>query len=195
MNENENKDDRQEILAVDDNPEVCSFYLNILEKAGYHVRLAAMATFALRSVEIKSPDLILLDVKMPDMDGYEVCRRLKSDEKNRDIPVIFISGLGETTQRVRGFNAGGVDYITKPFETEEILARVNTHLRLRELTGRLEQKVEERTKELINVNQKLQQEIAVREQAERNLILLNFAIGKVREASFCDRRKRQDKLC
>ncbi len=88
----------------------------------------------MRADTAKRPDLILLDVKMPDMDGYEVCRHLKENEKNRDIPIIFISGLGETTQRVQGFNAGGVDYITKPFEAEEVLARVKTHVSLRELT-------------------------------------------------------------
>ncbi len=116
-------------------------------------------------MEAKLPDLILLDVKMPDMDGYEVCRRLKSNEKSRDIPVIFISGLGETTQRVQGFNAGGVDYITKPFETEEVLARVKTHLRLRELTEKLEQKVNERTEELTKYRQHLEELVAERTRA------------------------------
>ncbi len=141
----------------------------ILKKAGYHVRPAHNGTLALRSVQSKRPDLILLDVKMPDMDGFEVCRRLKSDEKSRDIPIIFISGLGETTQRVQGFNVGGVDYIGKPFEPEEVLARVKTHLRLRELTELLEQKVNERTDELMYVNKKLMQEIIERKRAEEAL--------------------------
>ena len=156
MSLQENKADPQEILAVDDNPESLQLLFKILKKAGYHVRIARSGAFALQSVEVKNPDLILLDVKMPDMDGYKVCRRLKADEKKRDIPVIFLSGLGETTQKVQGFNAGGVDYITKPYETEEVLARVNTQLRLRELTSRLEQKVNERTEELANANQQLQ---------------------------------------
>ncbi len=142
-NEINRKDNMQNILVVDDNPASLQLLKDILNKAGYHVRPAPNGTLALRSVEFEPPDLILLDVKMPDIDGYEVCQRLKSDEKNRDIPVIFISGLGETTQRVQGFNVGGVDYITKPFETEEVLARVKTHLRLRELSEKLEQKVNE----------------------------------------------------
>ncbi len=135
--------DSKEILVVDDNPTSLQYLVHMLKNAGYLVRPAPNGTYALRSVEAKKPDLILLDVKMPDINGYEVCQRLKSDEKSQDIPVIFISGLGETTQRVQGFNAGGVDYITKPFETEEVLARVKTHLRLRELSEKLEQKINE----------------------------------------------------
>jgi CheY-like chemotaxis protein len=168
-NKSEEAGRQQEILAVDDNPLSLQLLKNILKKAGYHVRPAHNGTLALRAVQSKRPDLILLDVKMPDMDGYEICRRLKSDEKNRDIPVIFISGLGETTQRVQGFNAGGVDYIAKPFEPEEVLARVKTHLRLRELTEQLEKKINKRTEELLNVNQKLMQEIIERKRAEEAL--------------------------
>jgi PAS domain S-box-containing protein len=167
----------QDILIVDDNPESLQLLFNILRKAGYRVRPAPDGSIALRSVEFEKPDLILLDIRMPQMDGYEVCRRLKSDEKSRDIPVIFISGLGETAQRVQGFNVGGVDYITKPFETEEVLARVDTHLRLRELTVRLEQKVQERTEEL-------QLEMSIRKEAEQNLVLMNFAINNVYEGVF-----------
>jgi signal transduction histidine kinase/CheY-like chemotaxis protein len=165
----ERADQQHDILAVDDNPASLQLLKNILKKAGYHVRPAHNGTLALRSVQSKRPDLILLDVKMPDIDGFEVCRRLKSDEKSCDIPVIFISGLGETTQRVQGFNAGGVDYITKPFEPEEVLARIKTHLRLRELTELLEQNVNKRTKELLHVNQKLMQEIIERKRAEEAL--------------------------
>jgi DNA-binding response OmpR family regulator len=82
--------------------------------------------------------MILLDVRMPDIDGYEVCRRLKSDERSREIPVIFISALGEITEKVEGFKVGGVDYITKPFGVEEVLARVKTHLTLRNMRKELE---------------------------------------------------------
>jgi PAS domain S-box-containing protein len=175
---------QQDILVVDDNPASLQLLMDILNKAGYHARLASNGPIALRSVEYKPPDLILLDVKMPGMDGYEVCRRLKSNEKNRNIPVIFISGLSETTQKVQGFNAGGVDYIAKPFESEEIVARINIHLRLRELTERLGQKVEERTMELTTTNKQLQEEVAVRKETERNLILLNFAMNNVHEAVY-----------
>jgi DNA-binding response OmpR family regulator len=121
------------------------------------------------------PDLILLDVLMPDMDGYEVCRQLKSDERKRKVPVIFISALGEVTKKVEGFDAGGVDFISKPFEAEEVLARVRTHLRLQELTDRLEQEVQERTQELILANQHLREEIAERERTGELLRKTNRA--------------------
>jgi PAS domain S-box-containing protein len=142
------RDDRYDILAVDDDPAYQQLLKDILSKKGYHIRFASNGLLALRSVAIKLPDLILLDVKIPEMDGYEICRRLKSDKLSRDIPVIFISGLGDTAQKVLGFNAGGVDYITKPFETEEILVRIKTQLRLRELTERMEKKIEERSEVL-----------------------------------------------
>ncbi len=131
------KTDQQEILVVDDTPASLQLLTGILTGHGYRVRPASAGHLALRSVAAEAPGLILLDVKMPDMDGYEVCRRLKADEHSRKIPVIFISALGETTEKVEGFKAGGVDYITKPFNPEEVLARVGTHLRLWELTERL----------------------------------------------------------
>ncbi len=175
-NKYEREDHQQEILAVDDNSDSLQILKIILGDAGYLVRPAHNGTLALRSVQLKRPDLILLDVKMPDMDGFEVCRRLKSDEKSRDIPVLFISGLSETTQRVQGFDAGGVDYITKPFEPEEVLARVKTHLRLRELTEKLEQKVNERTEELTKYRQHLEELVAERtsalEESNKQLIFI-----------------------
>ena len=121
----------EEILAVDDTPDSLRLLSELLTKHGYCVRPASDGALALKSVAAKTPDLILLDVSMPDMDGYEVCRRLKADEKSSRIPVIFISAFGDTHQKVTGFEAGGVDYITKPFEAEEVLARVRTHLQLR----------------------------------------------------------------
>jgi DNA-binding NtrC family response regulator len=120
-----------DILVVDDTPANLRLLTDLLAKHGYRVRPASDGALALQSVAAKTPDLILLDVSMPDMDGYEVCRRLKADEKSRRIPVIFISAFGDTQQKVTGFEAGGVDYITKPFEAEEVLARVRTHLQLR----------------------------------------------------------------
>ncbi len=163
------KTDQQEILVVDDTPASLQLLTGILTGHGYRVRPSSDGRFALQSVAARIPDLILLDVKMLDMDGYEVCRRLKADELSRKIPVIFISALGETAERVEGFNAGGVDYITKPFEPEEVLARVGTHLRLWELTERLEQKVLEQTDELTTANQQLRQEITQRKRAEEAL--------------------------
>jgi len=106
---------------------------------------------------------------MPEMDGYEVCRRLKSDERHCRVPVIFISAFGEVTKKIEGFDAGGVDFISKPFEAEEVMARVRTHLRLQELTDRLEQEVKERTTELARANERLRGEIEVRKRAEEDL--------------------------
>lgn len=122
---------QEDILVVDDTPANLRLLTELLSKHGYHVRPASDGALALKSAAARIPDLILLDVNMPDMDGYEVCRRLKADEHGGRVPVIFISAFGDTHQKVTGFEAGGVDYITKPFEAEEVLARVRTHLQLR----------------------------------------------------------------
>jgi PAS domain S-box-containing protein len=175
-------ENQQVILVVDDTPASLRFLTDILTDHGYRIRPASDGSLALRSVAIEVPDLILLDVKMPGMDGYEVCRRLKSDQESRKVPVIFISALGETAEKVEGFNAGGVDYITKPFEAEEVLARVRTHLRLRELTERLEEKVHERTEELRTTNQQLQQEIEERKRAEEERIRLATVVEQAAES-------------
>ena len=126
------------ILVVDDASVDLEIMTDILRRSDYTVQSVSSGRMALRSVEVEKPDLILLDIKMPDMDGYEVCRCLKSDENSRAIPVIFISVLDEAADKVEGFNAGGVDYITKPFQPEEVLARVKTHLDLRRLQKKLE---------------------------------------------------------
>jgi len=147
-----------QILVVDDNPANLKLLTGILTHHGYQVRPASSGRLALRSVEAEAPDLILLDVKMPDVDGYEVCRRLKTHEQSRGIPVIFISALDEVTDKVKGFEAGGVDYITKPFQAAEVLARVETHLALRRLQRELEAQ-----------NGQLQQEIGERKRIESML--------------------------
>jgi DNA-binding response OmpR family regulator len=127
--------------------------------------------------------MILLDVRLPGIDGFEVCRRLKADERTRESPVIFMTVAAKTEDKVRGFEAGGVDYITKPLQQEEVLARVVTHLRIRELTRRLEEanesleeakeslerRVGARTAALAQTNQELQAEIAERRRAEEAL--------------------------
>lgn len=155
---------QEEILAVDDTPASLRLLTELLTRHHYHVRPASNGALALKSVAAKIPDLILLDINMPGMDGYEVCRRLKADEKHRRIPVIFISAFGDTPQKVTGFEAGGVDYITKPFEAEEVLARIRTHLRLRQAEealrnahNTLELRVQERTAELQTSNQALRE--------------------------------------
>ncbi len=166
MNKNR---DQYEILIVDDTQDSLEFLNRILEEQGYRVRLTTNGHLALKSVAAKLPDLILLDVKMPEMDGYEVCRRLKSNEQSRNVPVVFISAHGETAKKVEGFKAGGVDFITKPFEREEVLVRVESQLRLRKLNENLEHEVDKRTAELTLANQQLRQQIAQRERAEEEL--------------------------
>jgi PAS domain S-box-containing protein len=143
------------ILAVDDTPANLHLLAKMLSEQGYKVRITPNGKLALKSILVNPPDLILLDVLMPKMDGYEVCQRLKADERTRDIPVIFISALSEIFDKVKAFEVGGVDYITKPFQLEEVLARVEHQLRLR-----LQEK------QLSEQNARLQQEIEERKQAE-----------------------------
>lgn len=137
-----------QILIVDDIPENLKLLINILTSQGYKVRPAASGQIALRSVAVEEPDLILLDIRMPGMDGYEVCRQLKENERHREIPVIFISAMDEAANKMKGFEAGAIDYITKPFEPAEVLARVKTHLRLRQLQIKMEAMIQQRTEEL-----------------------------------------------
>jgi PleD family two-component response regulator len=152
------KENPPHILVVDDSPEIMDLLTDILTNNSYRVRPAFSGRMALKAVEAEVPDLIMLDVTMPEMDGYEVCRHLKSNEKSCSIPVIFISGIDEAASKVEGFNAGGIDYITKPFRSAEVLARVEKHLAVRRLQKQLE-----------GQNIQLQQEIAERRQAEEEL--------------------------
>ncbi len=127
-----------DILIVDDKPANLRLLSQMLLEHGHTVRAVINGARALASVRTALPDLILLDIKMPEMNGYEACKRLKADPQTRDVPVIFISALGETEDKVKAFTAGGVDYITKPFQIEEVLARVEIHLGLRNLQKKLE---------------------------------------------------------
>jgi DNA-binding response OmpR family regulator len=126
------------ILIVDDMPANLRLLSQILTEQGYKVRAALNGAHALTAVQADSPDLILLDIRMPEMDGYEVCQRLKADGRTADIPVLFISALDETEDKVKAFAVGGVDYVAKPFRVEEVLARVKTHLALRQLHRQLQ---------------------------------------------------------
>ena len=121
---------RPDILVIDDNRENLRLLSTMLSDAGYRVRKAINGNLAIRAIEGAKPDLILLDINMPDMNGYEVCIKLKNDPITAEIPVIFISALGEVLDKVKAFEVGGVDYITKPFEMQEVLARVKTHMTL-----------------------------------------------------------------
>jgi len=126
-----NVDERPNILVVDDNPANLQLLSGMLKRSGFKARPAPSGELALQAARSAPPDLILLDVSMPGMDGYELCRNLKADEALREIPVLFISAHGETTDKVKGFAAGGVDYVTKPFQFEEVEARVAAHIELR----------------------------------------------------------------
>ena len=130
------------ILVVDDTPENLHVVVRLLQRQGYRVRPAPTGKHALTSAQKEPPDLILLDIMMPDMDGFEVCRRLKADERTRDIPVIFISALDEGLDKATAFSVGGVDYVTKPFQAEEVLSRVYTHLTLHQMRRSLQEKNE-----------------------------------------------------
>ncbi len=132
------------ILIVDDTPANLRVLVSMLVSRGFTLRTVSDGELALEVARNDPPDLILLDVMMPDMDGYEVCRRLKEDELLKDIPVIFLSALKDTKDKVRAFEVGGVDYISKPFQFEEVRARVETHLKLR----RLQLEINERNRAL-----------------------------------------------
>jgi len=140
-----------DILVVDDTPANLQLLSGMLKDRGYKVRPAPSGRVALQAAQSSPPDLILLDINMPEMDGYEVCTQLKNDERTADVPVIFISALNETMDKVRAFGVGGVDYITKPFQFEEVDARVSAHLRLR----RMQVDLETLNAELLNTNAEL----------------------------------------
>ncbi|MEG4284689.1 adenylate/guanylate cyclase domain-containing protein [Microcoleus sp. A006_D1] len=161
MNQPYSQPFRGSILIVDDSLNNLTLLERILSRKGYQVQLASSGKQALDSVNLTQPDLILLDIMMPGLDGYEVCSRLKANDRTRGIPIIFLSALVEVSNKVKAFNAGGVDYITKPFEAIEVVSRVENQLRLRELELQLREK-----------NKMLQREIAFREQAEIETRLL-----------------------
>ncbi len=154
------------ILIVDDNPDNLELLLFVLSDSDFSVLLATDGESAIKKVEEAHPDLILLDVMMPGIDGFETCRRLKANESSKDIPVIFMTALSETVDKVRGFNVGAVDYITKPMQEEDLKARVTTHLTIRNLNLRLKEQ-----------NKRLQEEIRERQQKEEELRLSNQAIA------------------
>jgi len=141
-------ENRGTLLIVDDIPTNLKVLADYLVEAGFEILVATDGEGALERLKHVQPDLIFLDVMMPGIDGFETCRRLKANEATWDIPVIFMTALTEAEDKVRGFEAGGVDYVTKPIHQEEVLARVNTHLTLHRLQVHLEEAVAERTVEL-----------------------------------------------
>ncbi|WP_448382161.1 response regulator [Desulfosoma sp.] len=157
------------VMVVDDTPANLRYLQLLLKEKGYRVVVFPEGSAALRAAAKKPPDIILLDILMPHMDGFEVCRRLKADPVLGKIPVLFITALTDGDHKLRGFEAGGVDYVTKPFEEREVLSRVETHLRLYRLSQHLESMVERRTVQLAESNRALREEIAVRKEAQRQL--------------------------
>ncbi len=130
----------KDILIVDDQPINLRLLTEMLVASGYSVRAALSGTLALHAIQAKLPDLILLDITMPDIDGYEVCTKLKTSESTQDIPIIFLSALDEVVDKVRAFALGAADYISKPYRSEEVLHRVKNHLNLSETQKMLEEK-------------------------------------------------------
>ncbi|MCT7964984.1 response regulator [Laspinema sp. D1] len=143
MTKSQTNPDLGNILIVDDKLENIKFLANFLSIKGYSIRKATNGKYALSASKMLTPDLILLDINMPEMGGYEVCEELKSDPRTRDVPVIFLSAGNEVEDKIKAFQAGGVDYITKPFQLEEVLARVQTQLNLKTLQQQLKLKNEE----------------------------------------------------
>ena len=164
------------ILLVDDTPTNLEILVQVFDKQGFEVFIATDGESALEQIPSTHPDLILLDGMMPGLDGFETCRRLKGDPETADIPVIFMTALSETVDKVKGFQVGAVDYVTKPIQHEEVLARVTTHLTLRSLRRKLEhanqtleERVEQRTAELHLALQEVEQ-LKARLEAENSYL-------------------------
>ncbi len=153
-----------QIAVVDDTIANLHLLSNLLENVGYDVRSFPRGAIAFEGITYSPPDLILLDIQMPDMNGYELCEKLKANESLHNIPVIFISALNETFDKVKAFKVGGVDYITKPFQAEEVLVRVATHLELYQVKRQLQEtnsfqaeRLEAQNAKLVHLNQSLEQ--------------------------------------
>ncbi len=175
------------ILIVDDEPNNLDVLNNCLCNAGFKVLVAEDGETALKRAHFIKPDLILLDVKMPEMDGYEVCKRLKADEKTRSIPIIFISALSETFDKIKAFTVGGVDYVTKPFHKEEVLARVKTHLRLQAQQKQLQiqaEKLQQANEQLVQLNQEKNEFLAVAVHDLKNPLSAILSLVELVEDSF-----------
>lgn len=161
--------DTNDILVVDDTPDILRLLSEVLSADGFSVRAADSGELALASAFLHPPDLVLLDVRMPKMDGFEVCRRLKGDPRTERIPVIFLSGVTEMGGRIEGFRLGAVDFLLKPFEREELLVRVKTHLELGRLNKDLEKRVRERTAELMLANMELERATRMKDEFLANM--------------------------
>ena len=168
QNETEKK---QKVLIVDDIPKNIELAANILRTKDYNVTYAKSGLSALQKIESIDFDLILLDIMMPEMDGFEVCMKLKESEKTRDIPIIFLTARTETENVVKGLEMGAVDYVTKPFKAEELLARVRTHLDIRRKIVELEM-IEKQLREKQTDQEKVIEELAVKSQTNQGEVVL-----------------------
>lgn len=174
---------KETILIIDDQPDNVRLLTTMLESQGYQIKKALNGQMALRGIQAISPDLILLDVNMPQMDGYEVCKVLKNDPKTQSIPVIFVSASDEFIDKVKAFQVGGVDYITKPLQLEEIVIRVESQLNQKRLYKKL-QSQNELLKQEIKVRERLQSELLEANQHLENLALLDGLTGVANRRKF-----------
>jgi diguanylate cyclase (GGDEF)-like protein/PAS domain S-box-containing protein len=189
------------VLIIDDVPANLSIVAENLAQTGFQIKIAINGESGLKIAQGRPPALILLDVYLPDLDGFEVCRRLKADERTREIPVIFMTAMDQTENKLRGFKVGGVDYITKPVNHQEVIARVTMQIRFRELTRKLkeaklslEQRVLERTSDLARVNESLKKEIIERENTQAELVRSEREYRSLAE-NFPDNIIRYDQQC
>ena len=169
--------DKKDILIIDDTADNLRILSSILVREGYTVRKALNWQMAFTACQTQLPDLILLDIMIPGIDGYEICQHLKANQTTADIPIIFISALDDVFDKVKAFKVGGLDYIAKPFEFAEVIVRVQTQLELRsaqleilKLNHKLEERVKQRTLELENTIKKLQVETNYRQELQNKLL-------------------------
>lgn len=150
------------LLIVDDKPENLNLLVDFLDNSGFNLCIATSGEEALDLAQTKKPNLVLLDVMMPGLNGYQVCERLKASQENKTVPVIFMSALTDTESKVRGFAAGAIDFITKPLQRQEVLARVNAHLTI----AQQQYELREKNAQLEALNTELEAQIVRRQQAE-----------------------------
>ncbi|MBL8152501.1 MAG: response regulator, partial [Blastocatellia bacterium] len=173
-----------DIFIVDDNPNNLNLLAGILREQNYNVRIANSGRRALVAVKASIPELIMLDINMPEMDGYEVCRQLKTDPAIADVPVIFISALDDVVDKVRAFQVGGVDYVTKPFQTGEVIARVESQLKI----FRLQKELEKSKLELERQNEELRRTNEALVQAQKRTDLVFSALSDILPGMIIDKK-------